>query len=100
MKNFRGEELYIYPPDTFLKPILILSKTGEEFAIMFQEGLNHFTLLREGLKSAFIIIERGSNKKFNEWKRKLQNAKDNGWEFYNEIYEKYYTKKKERKNEN
>ena len=90
MRNFRGEELYIYPPDTFLKPILILSRTREEFAIMFQESLNHFTLLKEGLKGKWIIINTTNNSQFTEWKRKLQSTKDSGWEFYNEIYGKYY----------
>jgi len=88
-KNFRGQELYIYPPDTFLKPILVLSKTRGEFAIQFCGGLNHFTLLECGLKGEWIVIQKGQNDKFDKWKNKLQSEED--WDFYLDVYKKFVT---------
>lgn len=92
VKGFRGEELYIYPPDTFLKPILIMSKTRGEFAIRFASALNHFHVLEEGFKkncSSWQVIQKGETYQFEEWKEKLQKGEFDGWFFYLEIYDKY-----------
>jgi hypothetical protein len=87
IKGFRGQELYIYPPDTYLKPILILSKMPNEFAIMFQDSLNNATLLEQGLNEEWIIIQEGGSDQFEEWKGKLQD--EDGADFYFDIYLKH-----------
>ena len=90
----RGEQLYIYPPDTSLKPILVVSRTAEECAICWVDALNHFHVIMDGLdnvpSSDFRVLATGakeSTKLFKQMCSKLE--KKDSWDFYLELWKEH-----------
>lgn len=93
----RGEEIFIYPPDTFLKPILLVSRTRGEVAIKWVDALNPFHVIGVGIEnlpsSGWIILSEGENTSlYDEIIAKLKG--DDDWTEYLNLWKVHCGKKR------
>ena len=96
----RGQKLYIYAPDTFLKPILVLSQMQNECALCWVDALNAPHVIESGIghlphsKPWTILAEGKDNatRLFNKLSRELSG--EDSWNTYFELWKAHCGREK------